>query len=193
MDLSLGPRFSEPNNITIFYTHTFQNFFTPLLSHQTPGSLGRRLSSLQRTVLSSYFSVSFLYLYLSPDMVISEGAGSWSTVSACGLRAHTGLFHTPSQSGMQQGCWGKDSVSFSYPGRDPGFLHHVASPTPRPTPGPLQPAGGWRKRSWSSRRDVLRGRSEHGRHTVHGLEVVTRHRLTAKEPRGVVLLRSGGR
>ena len=92
-----------------------------------------------------------------------------------------------------KGGGGKDSVSFSYPGRDPGFLHQVASPTARPTLGPLQPVGGWRKRSWSSRQDVLRGRPKHGRHTVHGLELVTRHRLTAKEPRGVVLLCSGGR
>ena len=67
--------------------------------------------------------------------------------------------------------------------RDPGFLHQVAS-TPRPTLDPLHPVGGWRKRTWSSRQDVSWGRSEHGRHTFHGLELVTRHHLTAKEPRG---------
>lgn len=163
MDLSPRPQILRSKQHYYFlYTH-FPKLHPASPPSNTAGSLGRRLSSLQRTVLSSYFSVSFLYLYLSPDMVISERA-----VSACGLTAHTGFFHTPSQSRMQQGGGGKDSVSSSYPGRDPGFLHQVASPTPT-----LQPAGGWRKRSWRSRQDVLPGRPEHGRHTVHGLEVVT--------------------
>lgn len=61
--------------------------------------------------------------------------------------------------------------------RAPSSLHQVAPRALKSCTGSWR----WRKRTWSSRQDVLWARSEHGGHVVHGLELVTRGHLTVKE------------
>ena len=128
MDLSSRPQILRMKQHDYFLYTLFPKLSHPTsLPSNTAVSPGRRLSSLQRIVLSSYFSVS---LSISePKYGNIRESKPMVSVSVCGLTTHTGLFYPLSQP-CSKGGSGEDSVSCSYPGTQASSIKWLQLPGP---------------------------------------------------------------